>query len=217
MSAAFRLKNEGVENWTPTSLLEQDPMQNGKGVCDIVLEVDFEDRDAIVETHMRSNSGDMRVSNGLKKTFMIPKNVDAEAFPEFFEEKVRPILETLGKKFETEWDGRNYVGRFVFDEDPDVNMETVMGLLEDVDNTLKDSPTHSEAIYTEFDGSFGSDNEFLDEMNNADIDFMDLDLDDMDMVKMVRENIEDVVYVMSDEQFQKELKWMQDRLEEEGV
>lgn len=108
----FALKNKNVDEWEKAEFWEADPMQQNQSICDIILYVNWEEKTVNVETQMRTNSTAGEVWHGLASEFSLPEDTDFEQFPVFFKEDVQPLLQKIGKGFESNWNGSNWKGSF---------------------------------------------------------------------------------------------------------
>jgi hypothetical protein len=208
----FALKNEN-EEWEKAEFWEADPMQSEPALCDIILYVNWEEKTATVETRMKTNSTNGAVWNGLASEFTIPEDTDFEEFAEHYKENIQPLLQEIGAKFESFWDGSNWKGRFIFE-----NVDAY-GEWSKIENVLLDSPKHDKYYYFDVRDSFQSYSDIIDLLGYSNINFMDSDLDNdavLDNIIDALEN-EDVVYVNhSREDYRTELKLMQETLKEEA-
>lgn len=209
----FALKNENAEEWEKAEFWEADPMQQNQSICDIILYVNWEEKTANVETRMKTNSTDGAVWNGLASEFTIPEDTDFEEFAEHYKENIQPLLQEIGAKFESFWDGSNWKGRFIFE-----NVDAY-GEWSKIENVLLDSPKHDKYYYFDVRDGFQRYSDIIDLLGYSNINFMDSDLDNdavLDNIIDALEN-EDVVYVNhSREDYRTELKLMQETLKEEA-
>ena len=97
---------------TPTMFIESDPYNHGYQ-AQIVLEIDWKDNTANLNTVYRDGSIPFSVYNGLISWYNLPGDVDAVAFIDYYNEEIRPNVEELGKYYESIWDGHNWVGTFI--------------------------------------------------------------------------------------------------------
>jgi hypothetical protein len=203
----FELTNEPTEN--EAEFVESDPYRT-EALADIVLYVDWESKEATVDTRYRNGSTSKRVWDKLAYEFTLPANVDAVQFPEFYKEHVQPLLQKMGQNFEIDWNGSNFVGQFTDDDDHELNY---MGEIEEV---LKGAPEHSRYVYFDVGESFQFYSDII-EMLAPGIDFLTIDLTNMENVKKIREQLEadDYLYVESDEDVQNDLQRMQKAILEE--
>lgn len=81
---------------------------------------------------------------------------------------------------------------------------------------LEGAPEHEKYIFFDVAESFQSYKDIVDMLKYADIDFMTVDLENMGNVRSIREYLsDDVIYIMSDEQFKNDLISMRETIQEE--
>lgn len=207
----FELSNKDVENWTATQFWEADPMNNnGNALCSICLYVDWEKKEAEVETIMNTNSTPGRIWHGLASRYKLPEDTDFTQFESFYNEDILPIIQKASEGFESEWDGSNYKGRF---------SEEAHDLLLDIDEKLHGAPTHDYQYSFDVLGTFGeSKGELVDYLKRDGIDLLKANLDNVKVLQEIIDSIEsgDVVILnMDSRDYKKELTWIQEELREE--
>jgi hypothetical protein len=136
----FELTNSNIEDWETAEFWESDPMQNNQSLCRIILYVNWEKKEANVETQMHTNSTAGEVWYGLASEFKLPEDTDFTEFPKFFKEEIQPILKRIGEGFESFWNGSNWKGSFT--KDAQEQMWNLQQLLEGAN-----VPTHEMTYY----------------------------------------------------------------------
>ena len=204
----FALTNEPTEN--ENEFVEADPY-NRETIARIILWVDWESKEATVETKYNTGGTSIRAWNGLASEFSLPVTVDATEFPEYYKEKVQPVLQRLGAVFESFWDGSNWKGRFNFEDDV-LEGQYHIGL----DEILMDAPKHDRYIYFDVADSFQNYNEIIDFLA-PEIDFLTVDLSNMEIVRAIRSDLEgECIFLESDDEIREDLERMQESLIEDA-
>ena len=199
MTTKFELVNKDIEKWTDVWFVESDPYQNNQARSEIVLCVDWEEQSCTVETRERTNSTAMREYHKIDQAFTLPVNVDASAFKEYYDKKIKPLLRVRGERFEIIWDGHNSVGTFTDENEEDEyfrargsNMEADI----DISDLCRDAPEHDKFIYFSIGESFSDYEDIIDYAAGADIDFMTCDFSDSNVVQKIIDTFEDdCVYI----------------------
>ena len=144
----------------------------------------------------------MKVHDKLVSVYVLPHNVDALEFEEYYNSDIRPLLQKMGEGFKTEWSGSNWIGQFEGEYDDEL----------EVQDAVNGVPTHDIQVFSSISDSFADDSDLVESLRFEDIDFSTIDLNDRKNVEKIRENLEaDVAeYMMSFEDFQKELKYLQE-------
>lgn len=206
-----------------TAWLELDPFNNQK-LCDIYLCVDWEKQEVYVETQYGNNT-DYRTYMHLRSEYRISEQTDASQFKEYYDTNIKPLVLEQAEHFESYWDGHNWKGKFV--EMVGVENENEYGYDEygydeyvgndyEITLQLEGAPEHEKYIYFDVAESFLSYKDIVDMLKYADIVFMTVDLEDVVNVKAIREYLsDDVVYLMSDDQFRNDLISMRETMQEE--
>jgi hypothetical protein len=201
----FALTNKPTEN--ETEYLEADPFNN-ESIAKIVLYIDWEKKEATIETRYNTGSFSGRVYNGLASEFSLPTSVDAVRFPDFYKEKVLPILQKMNENFDTEWDGSNWKGIFK-DNDPELNY------FWEIEEVLQDAPEHDKYVYFDVADSFQHNRDIIGILAPQ-IRFLYVDLSDMENIRKIRAELEDsCVFLETDEEVQKDLIRMKESIIEE--
>lgn len=209
----FELMNTGMENWTETEFVIEDPYKRAN-FCEIELFVDWEKKTAKIDSRYDNGSITMREHNGLASSITLPLDTDATKFKEYYDSDIKPKLEAMMEFFEIRWDGNNYIGEFIFDKEniyKDLHIREVhdSDMLEIIGNV----PTHDKYMYLSIGDSLMN---YRDMVEFFDFNFLNVDLDDGDTIAVIRGIMEDdIVYVMDDDEFVKELKWIQEYLRDE--
>lgn len=206
------------EDIEPTAWIEQDPF-NPEQVCRIILHIDWEVEEAEIRTEYNTTGMDYRTFMHLASEWRLPDDVDASTFKEYYEEKIRPIILRMAKKFEVYWDGSNHRGRFVSGV-KDVDGYDIYDPLEDemeINNIILDAWRHDKYVFYDVSESFQAYEDIIDDLKYDNIDFMTVDLDDDATIQKIRNALEEeeIVYVMSDVQFANELKAIREEIIEE--
>lgn len=198
-----------------TAWLYPDPFNNEK-LCDIYLCVDWEKQEAYVETQYGNNM-DYRTYMHLRSEYRISEMTDASQFKDYYNENIKPLVLEQSEHFDSHWDGHNWKGKYV-DTTGEEDDEYV-GNDYEITLQLEGAPEHDKYIYFDVAESFQSYKDIVDMLKYADIDFITVDLEDVENVKAIREYLsDDVIYIMSDEQFKNDLISMRETIqEEEGV
>ena len=191
----------------PTEWVEMDPFNHGQ-TCQIILHVDWETEEAEIHTEYNTSGMDYRTFMHLASEWRLPDDVDASAFKEYYNDKIRPIILRMAKKFEAYWDGSNHRGRFVSGI-KDVDGYDIYDPLEDeieINNIILDAWRHDKYVFFDVGESFQAYEDIIDDLKYDNIDFMTIDLNDMNNVIRIREYLtDDCVYIMSDDDFQDNL------------
>lgn len=207
----FELTNENIEKWERAEFWEADPMQNTHNICDIILYVNWEKKTAKVETQMRTNSTPGEVWNGLASEYSIAEDTDFERFPEYYKEKIQPILLKIGEGFESEWDGSNWKGSFG-DECEELN--------EKVDTLLReDTPKHDMIYYFSLRDSYetGGMSQLKNDLEAEGIDILTADLNNDGVMSLAVETVtwgDGTDYKLIDVDVEAELREIQEELQE---
>jgi hypothetical protein len=210
----FELTNENIENWEKAEFWESDPMQDNSELCSIILYVNWEKKTATVETQMDTNTIDGAVWNGLASEYSIAEDTDFKQFPEFYKEKIQPLLQKIGEGFESEWDGSNWKGKFN-DECGELN--------EKVDTLLReDTPKHDMIYYFSLRDSYetGGMSQLVDDLKSEGVDILTADLSDKDVMEKAVNAVtwnEGSDYKLVDVDVEDELKDIQRELQEEAA
>lgn len=115
-------------------VFKTDPMQNNQKLQKIIFDVDFEDKYAEVETVYDDHTTPMAVHHGLIWRFTLPTLTDILIFQdETYPEEIKPIIDDLLDKFDTKWDGHNWVGGFngMSDEEADYKYNLIYDICQD--------------------------------------------------------------------------------------
>ena len=188
MSDEFELVNSGKDEWTDTQFVESDPYQNNEKICEIVLCVDWEKQTTTVETRENTNSTPMREWNHLDECFHLPEMVDASQFVKYYDEKIKPLLKIRGNKFESYWNGSNFVGKFESDEDDDRFFDEAEI---DIKDACDKAPEHDMCVYFSIGESFANYSDIISLLKYADIDFMTANLEDENIVDSIMNELTD--------------------------
>jgi hypothetical protein len=194
------------ENVKPEEWLEANPFNNDQ-LNYIELFVSWKNKTAeIVVYAPETGSLTYDEYHHRASSFRLDDNVDASKFKNYYDEMIRPIIIEQANKYTEEWNGSNWIGHFESEYvDDDCNPDY------ELTEIIENAPTHDKFIYTDVAESFQSYEDIVEILQYADIDFMAADLDDMSIVQKIRDYLsDDVVYVMSDEQFQNEIKSMKE-------
>ncbi len=209
--STFDLKNENVENWEKAEFWEYDPMLSERGICSIILYVDWESEEVTVETQLHTNGTSDRVWNILASEFSLPEDTDFTEFPAFFEDEIKPILQKIGEGFESEWDGSNWKGEFT---------DEANQLLWNLDQKLMEAPKHDMVYYFslrdlyEYDGI----SQIKSDLKAEGIDLLTADLNDEGVMSLAVEIVtsgEDYDYKLINADVEDELREIQKELQEE--
>lgn len=203
----FELINTEIENWTETEFVEEDPY-NRANFCGIELFVDWEKKTAKIDSRYDNGSITMREHNGLASSITLHLDTDATRFKEYYDSDIKPKLEAMMEFFEVRWDGNNYIGEFIFDKE-NIHKDLYIREIHDNDmlEIIANVPSHNKYMYLSIGDSLM---QYRDMIEFFDFDFINADLDDKDVITNIRNTMEDeVVYVMNDDEFVKELKWIQ--------
>ncbi len=125
-----------------TALLE--PAANFRGAVprDILLVIDWEERQIYAETRDPGDRGmPERRWNGLESAYVLPQGVDATRLRGWVEEEVVPRAAPLADAFEAEWDDLRKVGRFPGHENDRVEFDAWMCI-------RAEPPQHSGGLWT---------------------------------------------------------------------
>lgn len=128
----FTFRRQYKNTW---DVFETDPMQNNQKLQKIIFDVDFVDKYAEVETVYDDHTTPMAVYHGLIWRFTLPTLTDILIFQdETYPEKIKPIIDDLLDKFDTKWDGHNWVvGGFngMSDEEVDYKYNLIYDICQD--------------------------------------------------------------------------------------
>lgn len=203
-----------------TAWLEPDPF-NTNTLCKIVLCIDWEQQRAYIETQYGNNT-DYRTWMHLRSEYRILDQTDASRFKEYYNENIKPLVLDQAEHFESYWDGHNWKGRFmerVGIEERDEQgciVDNYVGNDYEITLQLEGAPEHEKYIYTDVAESFADYKDLVDTLKYADMDFMTIDINNITIVRAIREYLSDeVIYIMSDEQFQTDLMYIKETLLEE--
>lgn len=190
----FDLTNEGIEELETAEFWEADPMQQNQALCSIILYVDWESEKVTVETQMKTNSTSMSVWNGLAYEYGLPSDTDFTEFYKYYKENIQPILQEMGKYFESYWNGSNWKGKFNFVEFKDeedeyfnshLNTEKEYEYDQKMENAINNIPTHEMVYYFSLRDSYeyGGMKQLVDNLKREGIDIYTADFNDEEILK----------------------------------
>lgn len=204
-NSTFELKYENEPD-TETEWIRMHPFDNEQ-YEQIQLWVDWETQESDVITVWESSTP-MRVHNRLVSLYLLPHDVDAVEFKEFYNSDIRPLLQEMGKGFESVWDGSNWIGQFECDYDDELEVQDV----------INGAPTHDVQVFSSISDSFVDDSDLVENLLLEKIDFSTIDLNKRENIEKIREILEadnEAEYLMNDKDFQRELINIQEYWNEE--
>lgn len=193
-----------------TAWIEADPF-NTESLKSIDLYIDWEKKTAEVVTYSPGQGQHVREFHSLATGYTLPIDVDASRFKQYYNERIKPLILAASEKFESFWDGSNLKGRFNLKEE-DFYTWDVFGVHHAIENVWK----HDKFIFFDVGESFQNYKDIIDVLKYADIDLMTADLADMETIRNIRSYLEDdVLYIMSDEEFQRDIIGIKETIQEE--
>ena len=144
----FELDGEG---WTVAEFVEYD--NNRDEYAPIVLYVRWTDGYVNISAQPITNNQDGDVYYRNATEFTLDLDTDFTEFEEYFNKKIKPILEETAKHFEQEWDGHNMVGGFDFEIGGDEDVE-IYQINAKIEKLLVEAPKHCYDFFTSIQDSF---------------------------------------------------------------
>jgi len=207
--ADFELTNSNINEWTATQFWEADPMQNNQSLQDICIYVNWESKEATIETVMNTNSTPGEIWNGLAAHYYLPDDTDFTRFYKYYNENIKPIFIKMWAKFEAYWNGSNWKGRFT---------EDMYNIEQELEDILLNVPSHNYIYSFDVMGSFEGKQHLLEYLRDDGIDFLSANLENEEELIKIINSIEsgDVIILNMDMgDYKKELMWIQEELKED--
>ena len=196
------------ENLKINAEIHADPYNN-KEIGNIYLCVDWEGKDASL-IEMDGNGIPADIYHHKWSVYQLPGSVDTEYFKKSVYPRIIPLLEKMSEKYETVWNGSNYVGNFDMDMFEQVEVEG------DIQEMCQRAPEIDGEIV--FDMSDCCENTIVDIpefFKDSGFNFIEVDIDNMN-IEEIKEILagEGSVWLCDHESIKEELKEIQEELKE---
>lgn len=184
---SFELKTPVPDH--PGAWMAADPFKTEK-VARIILEVDWVEGTAEIISLPHDIGTPFDVWHGMVSHFDLPVDVDATRFPDFYRERIQPILQDMARYHRVEWDGSNWVGRFRFpspdydpmEDDPEFEVERLIDL----------APHHGLPWFFDLHDLYEGDRGLLySDLKDNGIDLLKVDLDAPGVMERIHDMLED--------------------------
>jgi len=198
------------ENLKINAEIHADPYNN-KEIGNIYLCVDWEGKDAsLIEMDGNGIPGD--IFHNRKSIYQLPCAVDIEYFKYSVYPRIIPMIEKLSEKYETVWNGSNYVGKFHMDEDTQTEIEG------DIMEICQDAPEiDGMVLFDVYDTCSNYDKDIPEFFKDNGYNFLEVDIDSMniDEIKEILAGEDSVWIGDNDDEIKEDLKGIQDELKED--
>lgn len=227
--SSFDLVNENIDDWETAEFWVSDPMQQNQSLCSIILYVRWKSQEVYVDIRMQTNSTSMEVWNGLSYEYRLPVDTNFKEFSKYYKENIKPVLQEMGKHFESYWNGSNWKGKFKFVEFKDEEDEYFNSHLEveaeyeynqKMEDILFNVPTHDMVYYFSLRDSYeyGGIGQIIDDLKSEKIDIYTADLNNEEIMKRAVYAVtwnDGSDYKLINVDVENELKEIQEELKEE--